>query len=509
MMKKTTFLFFFSLLVCGLSAQLINDGGTIVIEPNAVLVVESDITNTSGTIQNSGEIQVNGNFTNSDMVTSSAGSIIDFTGNTDSNFDAGGSSFAVVRNSKTAGNVVLTNDVAVEEAVDFVGASKIVLGGNDVNLANGSTTNGSDATGWFVTDGAGIVSKQVDASETTTFDVGDATSYTPVDVLHSGTYTAGTSTVSAKVTPATHPSILADADAYISRYWNVDATGITNYSADLTGTYDDATDVTGTVGDIVGARYEGGVWEFAGGTGTVPTVDATTAAMSTELTGMNFFGKANITMFLEGPYIDGTDLMSNSINSLLPLSSPYSDAPATATSIPANAVDWVKVEIRDAADLTSVVSASSGFLMTNGTIVDVDGVNLLNLKNASANSHIAIFHRNHLDVLTANPVSGLATSVPTVNLSDGTTSLFTNGPAAAKTMPDGNIALYSGDSDMNGDINIDDLLNVWLPNNGVIYNTSQYNTAGNADFDLNGDININDALDFWIVNNSVIQQIPQ
>ena len=503
MMKKYTFILFLSLVVGCLSAQLTNSGGTIVIEPGAILIVNGDIDNLTGSsITNSGTIEVEGNLTNAATFTSSAlTSEVIFKGTGNSNFTSGGAVFTNVRNQKTSGDVVLLDNLQVSESVDFVGTSNIVLGANSVTLEDATTTNGSSSTGWFVTNGTGEVVKKINATATTTFDVGDAASFTPIAVAHSGTYMAGTSTVSAKVTPSVHPNIPANADDFISRYWTVNNSNITGYSANMTGTFDDVVDVTGVLANVKGARYESGAWEYTTGSSTPTTVSATSTAMSSDLTGTNFFGKANITVFLEGPY-NNAGAMTNGINAFLPLASPYDSK--VAPSIPANAVDWIQVEIRDNAAQNIVESAQSGFLLTDGSIVEPDGTPLL-LKNAKNTSHIAIKHRNHLGIMSAAPLS-LATSVPTVNFADGTTSVYSNGPDAMYTESDGKFTLFGADGNNSGNVSASDFVLVFKPANGQPFD---YYTTGRADFNLNGSISATDFVLIFKKNNSKLQQIPQ
>ncbi|MBL0101129.1 MAG: hypothetical protein IPP49_14740 [Saprospiraceae bacterium] len=93
-------------------------------------------------------------------------------------------------------------------------------------------------------------------------------------------------------------------------------------------------------------------------------------------------------------------------NNLIPFASPYSAAPfnapaVTATSIPANATDWILVEVRDASNPATIISQTSGFILSDGTIVNIDGQSL-RLKNTVASGHIALKHRNHLGIRTAS-----------------------------------------------------------------------------------------------------------
>ena len=110
----------------------------------------------------------------------------------------------------------------------------------------------------------------------------------------------------------------------------------------------------------------------------------------------------DVVAYLEGAYNSTTGMMNTTLadNNLIPLISPYLDAPATATAIPVNAVDWIKVELRDMNDPLTVINKKSGFLLSNGSLVDLDGTSLLSIKDAPTTSYLAIYHRNHLPIRT-------------------------------------------------------------------------------------------------------------
>ncbi|WP_026998149.1 DUF6443 domain-containing protein [Flectobacillus major] len=78
-------------------------------------------------------------------------------------------------------------------------------------------------------------------------------------------------------------------------------------------------------------------------------------------------------------------------------------------------VDWVFVELRSASNSANILKTRSALLQADGDIVDIDGVSDLNLGNLpNANYYVAIKHRNHLGVMTAEAVS-FASTTTTVN----------------------------------------------------------------------------------------------
>ena len=94
----------------------------------------------------------------------------------------------------------------------------------------------------------------------------------------------------------------------------------------------------------------------------------------------------------------------------IPLSQPYSAAPWNYTgteavvTVPAGVVDWVLLELRS--DLTTQVSRRAAFMKSDGSLVDLDGVSSVKFPTVTPGDYyVVIRHRNHLAVMTANPVT--------------------------------------------------------------------------------------------------------
>lgn len=115
---------------------------------------------------------------------------------------------------------------------------------------------------------------------------------------------------------------------------------------------------------------------------------------------------ANLTVkfFLEGAY-NGTD-MDNAIQSICPTTQPYApyyNGTETVTTVPANIVDWVLVELRYPAE--TVVATKAAFLTKDGNVVDLDGISPVHFSQLTTTDfYIAIKHRNHIGVLTSEIV---------------------------------------------------------------------------------------------------------
>ena len=134
-------------------------------------------------------------------------------------------------------------------------------------------------------------------------------------------------------------------------------------------------------------------------------------------TGQNLISLAfdlNLKVYFEGPF-NGTE-MNTDLTGLIdfPLNQPYNVAPwnytvtESVTSIPANVVDWVLVELRDAASAATAtvatrISRKAAFLLKNGSVVDLNGTSLLHFTNTISNQlFVVVYHRNHIPVISAN-----------------------------------------------------------------------------------------------------------
>jgi choice-of-anchor B domain-containing protein len=148
--------------------------------------------------------------------------------------------------------------------------------------------------------------------------------------------------------------------------------------------------------------------------------------------------------FLEGPYDSGTDLMRDQLRTLglVPLSEPYAalgythvggggeTTTNTVLSVtgPNAIVDWVVVELRDAANPSLLKATRSALLQRDGDIVGTDGVSPVQFSVAVNDYHIAVRHRNHLGVMTADPVP-VSVAMKSYDLSNGSMALFGTEPS--------------------------------------------------------------------------------
>jgi hypothetical protein len=143
----------------------------------------------------------------------------------------------------------------------------IDLGANNLTLASDANIGGTPGSASFVIadDTGGQLTRTLSASGTYTYPIGDnsgATEYTPATITFTGGTYAGT--VGVRVIDAVHPSNVGATD-YLTRYWQVSASGVTPTNYTFAGTYASSGDITGTEANCFPARHDGTNWIDIGG----------------------------------------------------------------------------------------------------------------------------------------------------------------------------------------------------------------------------------------------------
>ena len=198
----------------------------------------------------------------------------------------------------------------------------------------------------------------------------------------------------------------------------------------------------------------------------------------------------DLTVLLEGPFngIDmNTDLRDNGV---LPLSQPFNTYPFWYTgsenvgSIPINVVDWVLIELRDSdnpanANASSIFEKQAAFLLSDGSIVDLDGSSPLTYTTSyDQKMYPVILQLNHLAVISGTNLQRDAAGVYTFDFTNG--DAF-GGIAGQKEVAVGVWAMFGGDGSGNGSITSGDI-NSWefdSGNQGYLY--GDYNLDSEAD----------------------------
>lgn len=219
----------------------------------------------------------------------------------------------------------------------------------------------------------------------------------------------------------------------------------------------------------------------------------------------------DLTAFMQGPYNSGNEMFTDLNPDHLPLNQPYDAAPwnyagtESVTSVPIDAVDWVLVEIRDAATAggatgSTTLGRQAGFLLKDGSVVGLDGSSRLAFDvTINEDLFVVMQHRNHLGIMSAYPVTKIDGN-HTYNFSDADDKIHGNSNGFVQI--DASVwGMASGDGDANGIIESDDKTNFW----SILVGKTGYLTA---DYNLDGQTNNSDKNDFWLNNLTKYSQVP-
>ena len=225
---------------------------------------------------------------------------------------------------------------------------------------------------------------------------------------------------------------------------------------------------------------------------------------------------------LEGNYNTSTDLHSDLLrqNAALPATEPFTalgfnhvnyptrqeltdSAGVMGVTGPNAIVDWLFLELRDPNNPTNKLATCAALLQADGDVVGMDGVSEITLSDfnsSESTGYLAIRHRNHLGVRTANVVDFTACNEPVIDFTDPNFPVFgTN----AQTAVGSEMALHSGDANNDGTVNAVDRNLFWRLQNGGAYDY----LISTSDFSNDGTVNAFDRNVFWRPNNSIIEQL--
>lgn len=126
----------------------------------------------------------------------------------------------------------------------------------------------------------------------------------------------------------------------------------------------------------------------------------------------NILPKLKIKIFLQGTFA-GNNLMNSYLASSneIPHAQPFNMVPWNfvgtefVNSLPSNIVDWVLVSLRLNTSEASTVAQRAGFLKTDGTVVDIDGISPLAFVVDEGLYYVVVEHRNHLPVMSSTKVN--------------------------------------------------------------------------------------------------------
>lgn len=219
----------------------------------------------------------------------------------------------------------------------------------------------------------------------------------------------------------------------------------------------------------------------------------------------------DLKVYLEGAF-NGSDMNSTSAT-ILPKNQPFNQAPwyyyGTETNtgyLQDNITDWVLVELRETsqdvnqAASTTKIWEQACLLLNDGSIINAIDFNLPKIDvDIYADVYAIISHRNHLDIISADPLI-LADSIYPYNYSYSEEQVL-GSTIGYKQLSPGLWGMVAGDA--NGDRFINQLdKSIWI------------NQVGNdgylpSDFNLDSRINNSDKNGYWFINQGYFSPIPE
>jgi hypothetical protein len=169
-------------------------------------------------------------------------------------------------------------------------------------------------------------------------------------------------------------------------------------------------------------------------------------------------------VMLSGPYNSAIGLMNDALREggLVPSSEPYTQlgypfiggggeevqSGVLSTVGDNGIVDWVLVELRNAASSGTVVASRSALVQRDGDVVDTDGISPVAFAVPQGAYFVALRHRNHLGVMSAAPV--VLSSAPSIlDFSGAGTTTY---GMDAQAMVNGTLVLWPGDVNFNSGV---------------------------------------------------------
>lgn len=151
------------------------------------------------------------------------------------------------------GGITVENQLTLSDGLVFLNNSNVVLEAGTPAIAGTH-----DNTTMFVTNGTGLLTRNIELDENFDFPIGDTLNgadFSPINIaLSLGTYGPAAS-YSARTTGDKHPNN-GSVDHYLNRYWHTESNDITGATFDVTATYVQS-DVVGTETDVAHGTWSG------------------------------------------------------------------------------------------------------------------------------------------------------------------------------------------------------------------------------------------------------------
>ncbi len=231
------------------------------------------------------------------------------------------------------------------------------------------------------------------------------------------------------------------------------------------------------------------------------------ANWQTRIASFTFGSDLSMKIFLEGNYSSGVMTTTLNSNGYLPTSQPFTGSPwnyngSEKVSLVdsdtdgivdffenhTDIVDWILIELRSGTASSSVVAKRAGFIKSDGTIVGLDGTSPLRLGVMSGSYYVVVHHRNHLSVMSANPVSLSNSAIASYDFTTGSGQFY--GSNGAVDLGNGVWGMIAGNAEnTNSTVDAADRNATWNDRNKTGYE--------NSDVDLNGVVDASDRNLTW------------
>ncbi len=120
-----------------------------------------------------------------------------------------------------------------------------------------------------------------------------------------------------------------------------------------------------------------------------------------------------------------------------------------AVTGPDQIVDWLFMELRAANNPANVIATCSVLLQADGDIMLPNGSEIIAFDVPAANYYVAVRHRNHLGIMTADPITFDGTALPMIDFTDPATPTW---GTDAQTNMGGMMAMWAGNADSAGGV---------------------------------------------------------
>ena len=200
--------------------------------------------------------------------------------------------------------------------------------------------------------------------------------------------------------------------------------------------------------------------------------------------------------FLQGAFASDTMRTDLADQGFLVNNQPYDASPwnydgdEIVKHFPDGVVDWIQVQLRTSTDSASTVATRAAFVRKDGMITDLDGYSPVSFSDiADGSYYVVLRHRNHLAIMSANPIN-LSAETTVYDFSTDQAQAYGTNPMVEVDTTNHVYAMPTGDANGNGQVQNDDKNDYWKIEVG---------TAGykGSDFNLNGQVQNDDVNDYW------------